>query len=124
MALDVAAELQRIDDELMELADAVDAVDASLGERLDSVRAGVKEAQAAVTAPAPAGADVAAPPSREIRFVYRNWRGEVALRRVTPVELRFAATSWHPVAQWLLVGVDEDRGERRDFALADILAWL
>jgi predicted DNA-binding transcriptional regulator YafY len=125
MTVELPAELGRIDQALLELADDIDELDPSLGERLDIVRAGVKEARtAAEQQAANPGQEPELATSRQIRFVYRNWRGEVAARRVTPVELRFAATQWHPQARWLLVAVDEDRGQRRDFALDDILAWL
>jgi hypothetical protein len=56
-------------------------------------------------------------------FRYRNWRGEVADRRVIPERVAFATSQWHPgPAQWFLVARDLDRdGAVRHFAMADIL---
>jgi hypothetical protein len=35
----------------------------------------------------------------------------------------FGATEWHPKPQWFLHAVDVEKGEARDFAMADIKAW-
>lgn len=56
--------------------------------------------------------------------LYANWRGEIALRRILPLKLRFAATEWHPDRQWLLQAYDLDKDAFRDFALADFLGSL
>lgn len=55
----------------------------------------------------------------QITMTYRNWRGEVAQRTIRPVALWFGKTDWHPEPGWLLSAWDCDKGERRDFALAD-----
>ena len=55
----------------------------------------------------------------QINMTYRNWRGEVAQRTIRPVALWFGKTEWHPEPGWLLNAWDCDKGERRDFALAD-----
>lgn len=55
-----------------------------------------------------------------LTFIYRNWRGEVAERRVIPREIHFGATEWHPEPQWLLRAFDMDKGAERDFAMKDI----
>ena len=49
---------------------------------------------------------------------YRNWRGEVAERRITPERVFFGANQWHPKAQWLLVAFDHDKRASRIFALS------
>lgn len=72
----------------------------------------------------PARAALAAAPERlaqaaEITMTYRNWRGEVAQRTIRPVAIWFGKTDWHPEPGWLLNAWDCDKGERRDFALAD-----
>lgn len=55
-------------------------------------------------------------------FWYRNWRGEVARRRVVPRRVEFATSQWHAgPAQWFLVADDLDRdGAARHFAMRDI----
>lgn len=50
---------------------------------------------------------------------YTNWRGETEDRSITPMEIRFDATEWHPEPQWLLKAWDDDRQAWRDFALKD-----
>ena len=56
-------------------------------------------------------------------FVYRNHRGEVAVRRVMPGRVWYGRTPWHPGACWLLRALDLDKDEERDFALDHILGW-
>lgn len=55
----------------------------------------------------------------QITMTYRNWRGEVSQRTIRPVALWFGRTDWHPEPGWLLTAWDCDKGDRRDFALAD-----
>lgn len=54
-----------------------------------------------------------------IEMTYRNWRGEVAVRRILPIGLRFGVTDWHPEPGWLLEARDLDKDAIREFALAD-----
>jgi len=58
-----------------------------------------------------------------LTFVYRNWRGIVAERRVIPQGVRWGSTEWHPEPQWLLLALDADKGEAREFAMRDILSF-
>jgi predicted DNA-binding transcriptional regulator YafY len=60
---------------------------------------------------------------REISIRYRNWRGEVSVRRVLPETIWFGATEWHPEHQWLMDAVDLDRDEMRSFAIKDIVEF-
>lgn len=59
----------------------------------------------------------------ELRFAYRNYRGEVAERRIkaSGARLIFGATKWHPEPQWLMNAFDLDKNAIRDFAWADII---
>ena len=59
-------------------------------------------------------------PVREMTFRYRNWRGEVAERRVLPSSIWFGVTSYHPEPQWLMSAIDIERWEMRDFAMKDM----
>lgn len=52
---------------------------------------------------------------------YRNWRGEVAERRITPERVMFGGTRYHPKAQWLLVAFDHDKQANRVFALSGFI---
>ena len=55
-----------------------------------------------------------------LTFVYRNWRGEVAERKVIPLSVHYGATEWHPEPQWLMRAFDLDKQAERDFAMADM----
>ncbi|XHE14388.1 hypothetical protein PCC82_06540 [Agrobacterium deltaense] len=55
-----------------------------------------------------------------LSFRYRNYRGEVSVRTVRPLNIYFGSTEWHPEPQWLLAATDIEKGERRDFAIKDI----
>lgn len=50
---------------------------------------------------------------------YKNYRGEVAERRIQPIRVDFDATDWHPEPQWLLIAYDLDKQAERTFALKD-----
>jgi hypothetical protein len=52
---------------------------------------------------------------------YTNWKGSRRPRRITPLEIFFGSTQWHPDAQWLIHARDEDTGEERDFAFSGFL---
>lgn len=60
-----------------------------------------------------------APHPEEVRFLYRNWRGKISLRRARPLSFAFAWDQWHPDSQWLMYARDLDKGEMRNFALRD-----
>lgn len=61
-------------------------------------------------------------PAMVVKLVYRNWRGEISERLVSPRGLRFGSTDWHKEPQWLMPALDLGKGELRDFALKDIIA--
>ncbi len=59
-----------------------------------------------------------------VRFTYKNWRGVISTRHVTPDRVWFGSTIHHPTYQWLLDAFDHDRsGAKRTFAMKDISAW-
>jgi oligoribonuclease NrnB/cAMP/cGMP phosphodiesterase (DHH superfamily) len=49
---------------------------------------------------------------------YTNWRGETAVRRITPRRLFIGSTEYHPQLQTLIEAFDHDRGADRIFALS------
>ena len=53
-------------------------------------------------------------------FEYKNHRGEVATRTVTPISVRFGSTEWHSEPQWLLLAFDHEKQAEREFAMRDI----
>lgn len=57
--------------------------------------------------------------AHHLRMEYRNWRGETSERTIIPERLWYGVTQWHPVPCWLLSALDVEKGEMRDFALAE-----
>lgn len=56
---------------------------------------------------------------------YRNYRGEVAVRKIVPTgKLWFGKTEYHPHDQWLMQVWDCEKGAYRDYALQDILEFI
>lgn len=62
-------------------------------------------------------------PAMAVTFAYRNWKGEVSVRRVVPMQMYFGSTPFHKEGQWLLPAYDLDKKEWRTFALKDIREW-
>lgn len=54
---------------------------------------------------------------------YTNYRGERAKRIIAPRYCYFGATEFHKEKQWLLSGVDIEKGPRT-FAMKDIHSWM
>jgi predicted DNA-binding transcriptional regulator YafY len=61
-------------------------------------------------------------PAPPLVFMYRNWRGETALRRVRPIGISYGTSEWHPEPQWLLHAYDLDKEAERDFSFSNIAA--
>lgn len=59
-------------------------------------------------------------PEIPAEFVYKNYKGEVEVRRVFPRGLWYGSTDWHPEKQWFIHAYDLERKGLRDFALKDI----
>lgn len=59
---------------------------------------------------------------KTLKFLYRNWRGEIAVRYIEPESIYWGKSEYHPEPQWLLYGMDCDKLEYREFAVADILS--
>lgn len=60
------------------------------------------------------------PLSGVVTFTYRNYRGEVSVRRAIPLKLWYGITSYHSEHQFILDCWDVDKGSYRSFALRDI----
>lgn len=57
-----------------------------------------------------------------LTVLYRNHKGEVAVRRILPSGVWFGETQWHAGPRWFLHALDMGREVWRDFALAGLLA--
>lgn len=66
------------------------------------------------------GFDVA---QMRVWILYTNHRGETADRVISPVNIHFGSTEWHPEPQWLLYAYCFEKEAWRDFAMAGIKEW-
>ncbi len=57
---------------------------------------------------------------KSVRVMYKNWNGEVSVRKIIPESLYFGSSEWHPENQWLLRAFDLDKEAYRDFALSEM----
>lgn len=57
-------------------------------------------------------------------FEYKNWKGEVGIRKVVPIEIFFGNTDFHESNQWLMVAFDIEKKEERTFAMKDIIKFI
>lgn len=57
------------------------------------------------------------------RVVYRNWRGETALRTVRVRALYVGSTQYHRHRQLLMRVYDYDRRAERVYAARDVTVW-
>lgn len=62
---------------------------------------------------------------RQLKILYRNWRGEEAIRTIVPTEggLHFGSNEWHAEPQWLFEALDVEKRQMRQFALSGVKAW-
>lgn len=63
---------------------------------------------------------VAVGESREVIFLYTNWKGETATRRAVFTRLFWGSNEWHSDRQLLIDGYDCEKGAFRTFAAKDI----
>jgi hypothetical protein len=56
-----------------------------------------------------------------VRVLYRNWRGEVAWRRIRPIRLEWPPDGRPHSNQWLLRCWDLDREAERSYAFQDMI---
>lgn len=69
------------------------------------------------------GADTMAA-AETVTILYENYRGETAVRRITPIAREwFGSSDWHPEPQWLFTAFDMDKEVFRDFARSGVKAW-
>ena len=59
-----------------------------------------------------------------LRFEYKNWQGQIAVRTATPIEVWYGKTEFHSEEQWFLRAMDTDKAEERNFAVKDIIKFL
>lgn len=63
-------------------------------------------------------------PKQAVHLSYRNYRGELAIRKIEPGEVFFGSTEHHPVPQYLMLAWDYEKQAERTFAMKDIHCWI
>jgi hypothetical protein len=58
--------------------------------------------------------------SSDLSFDYTNYKGEQSRRTVTPIAYRWGGSQWHPEPQWLMMALDHDKAQTREFAMKDM----
>lgn len=59
-----------------------------------------------------------------LTFEYKNWKGEVGIRKVIPIEIFMGTTDFHKENQWLMIALDLEKNEERTFAMNDIIKFI
>jgi len=57
---------------------------------------------------------------RAVKVKYCNYRGEVGVRSIIPIEIYWGQTEYHPHDQWLLKVWDVEKDAERIYAFKDI----
>jgi hypothetical protein len=57
-------------------------------------------------------------------FEYKNWKGEIGIRKVIPIQVFFSSNEFHTEPQWLLEAFDMDKLDERIFAINDIIRFI
>lgn len=55
-----------------------------------------------------------------IEFDYVNWKSNRGHRKVEVRGIRFGTSEWYPQPTWLMSGIDLDKGERREYKMANM----
>lgn len=58
--------------------------------------------------------------NRAVKVKYCNYRGEVGIRSIIPMEIYWGQTEYHPHDQWLLKVWDVEKNAERIYAFKDI----
>lgn len=58
-----------------------------------------------------------------VEIGYTNWRGERRKRVISPTSMTWGESKYHKGVQWLLLAVDGDDRQSKEFAMKDIHSW-
>lgn len=59
-----------------------------------------------------------------VKVRYKNWKGEVAIRNIIPLEVFYGSTEYHREEQWFMRVWDLDKENFRNYALKDVQEWI
>ncbi|MGD6876878.1 hypothetical protein [Bacillus infantis] len=58
--------------------------------------------------------------AQHLIFDYVNWKGIKGRRRVIAESITFKSTDFHKEEQWIMMALDMDKQETREFAMKDM----
>ena len=58
-----------------------------------------------------------------VKIAYTNYKGELSVRLIDPIEMYFGFIEYHHKKQWLLKAYDFEKSAIRVFAMKDIHHW-
>lgn len=58
-----------------------------------------------------------------VSIAYKNWKGVVGVRLITPLRIYWGKNQWHPEEQWLMDAYDHEKEATRGFAMKDVSRW-
>jgi len=61
---------------------------------------------------------------RSIKVKYKNWKGEIGIRNIVPLFMRYGNTKYHKEDQWLMDVWDVDKDTERTYAMMDIIEFI
>jgi hypothetical protein len=59
-----------------------------------------------------------------IKVKYKNWKGEIKVRKIIPLFIHYGCTEYHIEDQWLMDVWDEDKDAPRTYAMMDIIEFI
>ena len=63
--------------------------------------------------------------SNILKFEYKNWKGNIGIREIVPIEMWYGSTEYHTEIQWLIKAYDtQDWDKIKDFAIKDIIRFM
>lgn len=62
--------------------------------------------------------------NHQIKVKYKNWKDEVGIRNIVPLNISYGHTDFHQIDQWLLDVWDVDKDAQRIYALMDIIEFI
>jgi len=63
-------------------------------------------------------------PHKSIKVKYKNWKAEIRIRTIVPLQVWYGNTDHHKENQWLLEVWDCDKDALRIYAMMDIIEFI
>ena len=60
---------------------------------------------------------------KAIRILYRNWKGNLKWREITPITMVYMKSEYYDEPQWFIEAFDQEKAKVRHFAVKNILSF-